>query len=70
MEEVPEWILDSWKLVRQRDIMTYLGIPFRVDLSPIAMWDWCLDRLQHELPIWKYKDFPFVGKLNVVRNIL
>ena len=51
-------------------IVRYLGIPFGVDLSPIAMWDWYLDRLQRKLHVWKYEDFPFVGKLTMVSKIL
>ena len=50
--------------------MRYHGIPFGVDLSPIAMWEWCLDRLQRKLLVWHCKDLHFVGKLTVVSRIL
>jgi hypothetical protein len=51
-------------------IVWYLGIPFGVDLSPVAMWDWCLERLQHKLLFWQCKDLPFAAKLMVVSRIL
>jgi hypothetical protein len=41
----------------------YLGIPFGVDLSLVAMWDWFLERLQHKLLFWQCKDLPFATKL-------
>lgn len=68
--EVPEWMPTSWKLVRPGGVVRYLGIPFGLDLYPVAMWDWCLDRLQHKLLVWKHKDFPFDGKLIVASRIL
>ena len=50
--------------------MRYLGISFGVYLSPIAIWDWFLDRLHKKLPIWEYMNFPFIDRLNVVSKIL
>jgi hypothetical protein len=37
-----EWYPTTWTYVCLRIIVQYLDIPFGVDLSPIAMWDWCL----------------------------
>ena len=31
------------------EIVRYLSIPFGIGLSPSAMWDWYLDKLQIEL---------------------
>jgi len=36
-------------IVHQGVIVRYLGIPFGVGLSLVAMWDWCLECLQRKL---------------------
>jgi hypothetical protein len=43
------WIPTTWKFVCPGVILRYLGIPFNVGLSLIAMWDWCLERLHGKL---------------------
>jgi hypothetical protein len=53
----------SWVIVR------YLGISFGVDLSLVAMWEWCLERLQQTLLFWQHKDLPFAGKLTMVGRL-
>jgi len=64
------WFPFAWRFVQRGVIIKYLSIPFGVDISSIAIWDWCLERLQCKLFFWQYKDLPFVAKLMVVNEIL
>jgi hypothetical protein len=70
LEDHPMWFPAAWRFVQPGVIVWYLGIPFGVDISRVAMWDWCLERLQCKLLFWQCKDLPFVAKLMVVRRIL
>jgi len=65
-----DWTPPAWSYIRPGVIVRDLGIPFGVGLSPVAMWDWCLQRLQSKLHVWHHKDIPFAGKFTVVGCIL
>jgi hypothetical protein len=45
IEDYPMWFPTSWRFFQQGVIVQYLWIPFRVDISLVAMWDWCLEIL-------------------------
>lgn len=49
LDDPPTCILTTWRFVQPSFIVRYLGIPFRRDISPISMWDVCLERLQCKL---------------------
>lgn len=64
------WFPVAWRFVQPGFIVRYLGILFGVDISPVAMWDWCLEILLCKSLFWQSKDNPFVSKLTVMRRIL
>ena len=45
LDDTPDWIPPSWRFIHLGVIVRYLGIPFGVGLSPMAMWNWYEDLL-------------------------
>jgi hypothetical protein len=44
LDEPHAWILAAWNFVHPV-VVRYLGSPFCVGLSLVAMWDWCFKQL-------------------------
>lgn len=70
IDDLVAWIPSLLKYIRLGVIMLYLGISFGTRLLVVAMWDWCLYKLQTKILMWQFKDLPFVGKLTFVSWIL
>lgn len=71
LSNIPQWLQDKGSvIISPGTILTYLGAPLGVNISPSQITDFCLDRVSKRLSTWKSRTISFTGLIILIISIL
>jgi hypothetical protein len=71
MTDTPEWIINTrCEIAREGKIHKYLGAPFGVNLTTVAVQNFCLNKLAKRITTLKPKYISFIGRVQLIKQVL